>query len=137
MAASKILLADEDTQMLSVLALHLRNEEYEVICAEEGMDVLYVARRARPDLLVVNVFMTIDGQRTLFESLADFPELLETRVICLVPSKLRPGVKAPKLPEEVTLRMPVATGELLRKVDAALGGGELTDSQRQSRVRTA
>ncbi len=131
MATSKILIADGDPELLPVLALHLRNEEYEVICAGEGEMAIAAARDERPDLIVVNVAMPVGEHRSIHDYLSDDPELLSVPVIYLVAERNAPGAGAPKLPAQSMIRMPVPTSELLRKVAAALGASEAADADQQ------
>jgi DNA-binding response OmpR family regulator len=126
MAAPTVLIADEDTKLLSILALHLRNEEYDVICASEATEALEVARRERPDVLVLNVSLSLGSRRTVLDHLSGDPELLALPVIYLVPDRVGPGATRPRLPAQSSIQKPVAVGELLAKVAAALcGAGSL------------
>jgi len=131
MATPKILIADSDPELLPVLALHLRNDEYEVICAGEGEAAIAAARNERPDLLVVNVAMPVGERRSIHDFLSDDPELLSIPVIYLVPERNAPGASGPKLPAQSMIRKPVPTRELLRKIAAALGGPEAADAEQQ------
>ncbi|MHC4099665.1 MAG: response regulator transcription factor [Planctomycetota bacterium] len=124
MAMRKILVADSDATLLPILALHLRNEEYEVICAWEGEMAIAAARNERPDLLVVNVGMPVGERRNIHDFLSDDPELLCIPVIYLIAERNAPGASAPKLPAQSMIRKPVPTRELLSKVAAALGSGD-------------
>jgi two-component system alkaline phosphatase synthesis response regulator PhoP len=124
MATPKILLADSDPALLQNLALHLRNDDYEVICADDGEGALRVARYQRPDVLVVNVGLNVGERHTLHEYLSADPELLAFPVIYLVAERPSPGTTLPKLPESSMIRKPVPTGELLRKVAGALGAAD-------------
>jgi CheY-like chemotaxis protein len=131
MATPKILIADSDPELLPVLALHLRNEEYEVVCAGEGEMAIAAARNERPDLLVVNVAMPVGERRSIHDFLSDDPELLSIPVIYLVAERSAPGTNAPKLPAQSMIRKPVPTRELLRKIAAALGEPEAADADQQ------
>ena len=121
MAAPKVLLADDDAALLSVVALHLRNEEYEVVCTEDGAEALEMARRERPDVLVISVNLPAGDRQTIHERLADYPDLLTIPVVYLV-GEPRRGWRGepPKLPAQSVVKKPVATSELLPKVEAAL-----------------
>ena len=121
MATPKILLGDSDPALLRDLALHLRNDDYEVICAGDGEDVLRAARYQRPDVLVVNVGLNVGERHSLHEYLSSDPELLAFPVIYLVAERPSPGMTLPKLPDSSMIRKPVPTRELLHKVAGALG----------------
>ena len=61
MRTRRILVADEDTKLLTFLSLHLRNDEYDVVTASEGVETLDTARETRPDILIFDISVTPDG----------------------------------------------------------------------------
>ncbi len=124
MAAPKILVADDDKQLLPMLALHLRNEEYEVACAEDGAGAVEVARREKPDLLVVDVSLPTSDGLSMPEYLATKPDLVGIPVIYLAMERSGKGL-AGGLPASMVVYKPVATSELLEKVSAVLGLGSV------------
>ena len=124
MVMAKILVADSDTSLLTTLALHLRNEEYEVVCAHDGLETFELARRERPDLLMLELQLSGEDGRSVHEFLAECPDLLAIPVLYLIAERNVPGSAAPKLPDTAMIRKPVATGEMLQKVSAALGGAD-------------
>ncbi|MHC4416142.1 MAG: response regulator transcription factor [Planctomycetota bacterium] len=119
MPTPRILIADSDTKLLPLLALHLRNEEYEVTCAEDGDKALELARRERPDLLLFDVRLPAGDGLSVHDRLAEFPDLAAIPIVFLVPERSNPG--ALQLPASVMIQKPVATSELLEKVSAVLG----------------
>jgi two-component system KDP operon response regulator KdpE len=121
MATAKILVADNDPALLPILALHLRNDDYEVICAPDGETALAAARTRAPDVLVVNVSLTVGPRRSVHDFISDDPQLLMIPVIYLVPERSSSRSGTPRLPAQSMIRKPVPVGELLRKIAAALG----------------
>ena len=120
MATYKILLADQDTAMLLVLALHLRNEEYEVICAADGESALVAAKREQPDLILVDVGMEINERDRLYDQISDHSELARTPVIYLVGERAVRMGSVPKVPAKSMIVKPVPTRELFEKIELAL-----------------
>ncbi len=120
MDTPRILIADEDSELLSVLALHLRNEEYDVVCATEGLEVLEVAHRTHPHVLVVNVSMPAGERHYLHQRLAEHPDLLAIPVLYLVGKRASRAGATLKLPAQLMIRKPVATSELLEKIASLL-----------------
>jgi two-component system alkaline phosphatase synthesis response regulator PhoP len=53
----KVLIADDEPDILEILKYNLSNEGYEVITAKDGDDALEKARRTNPDLIVLDVMM--------------------------------------------------------------------------------
>lgn len=56
-AARKILIADDDPDILEILRYNLEQEGYEVITAKDGDVALDQARKHQPDLIVLDVMM--------------------------------------------------------------------------------
>ncbi len=120
MATYKILLADENTEMLLVLALHLRNEEYEVICAADGPSALAAAKRELPDLILVDVGMEVNERDRLYEQISDHSELARIPVIYLVGERAVRMGTMPRVPARSMIIKPVPTSELFEKIELAL-----------------
>jgi two-component system alkaline phosphatase synthesis response regulator PhoP len=57
MMAQRILIVDDETHILAVLSLKLRNAGYEVLTAMDGEEGLDVAMRERPDAIITDYQM--------------------------------------------------------------------------------
>jgi two-component system, OmpR family, alkaline phosphatase synthesis response regulator PhoP len=57
MAAKKILVADDESHILNVVSLKLRNAGFEVVTASDGLEALELAQSERPDLLITDYHM--------------------------------------------------------------------------------
>jgi DNA-binding response OmpR family regulator len=57
MQPKKILVADDESHILSVVSLKLRNAGFEVVCAHDGAEAVEMAGRERPDLLITDYHM--------------------------------------------------------------------------------
>lgn len=55
--ARKVLIADDEPDILEILKYNLSNEGYEVVTAKDGDEALEKARRTQPDLIVLDVMM--------------------------------------------------------------------------------
>ncbi len=78
-----ILCADDDEDILSLVALRLERAGFDVARARDGDEAVAIARERRPALVVLDVMMP---KRTGYEVLADLradPELAEMKVILL------------------------------------------------------
>lgn len=120
MAATKILLADPNAKMLVVLALHLRNEEYEVICATDGRSALAAAKRDHPDVIVMDVGMEVNGHDRLSDHISDDPDLVRTPTIYLVGERAVQLGSVPKVSAMSMIIKPVPTRELFEKIEQSL-----------------
>jgi len=58
----RVLVVDDDAQILSVLEKRLRSKNYDVITAADGRDAVNKARAHMPDLIILDVMMPhMDG----------------------------------------------------------------------------
>jgi two-component system, OmpR family, alkaline phosphatase synthesis response regulator PhoP len=55
--AKKILVADDESHILNVVSLKLRNAGFEVVTASDGLEALELAQTERPDLLITDYHM--------------------------------------------------------------------------------
>ena len=53
----KVLIADDEPDILEILKYNLSNEGYQVITAKDGDEALEKARRNQPDLIILDVMM--------------------------------------------------------------------------------
>ena len=59
---SKILIVDDDKNLLEVIKYNLMNDGYSVVLAEDGTQAVEIARREKPDLIILDVMLPgIDG----------------------------------------------------------------------------
>ena len=62
----KILIADDEPEIRSLLRLYLENEGYTVIEAEDGRKALELAGKEKPDLCLLDIMMpNVDGYHVL------------------------------------------------------------------------
>lgn len=58
----KVLVGDDDPNVIEILGIYLKKEGYEIIGASNGKEVLELAEKHRPDLIVLDIMMpVIDG----------------------------------------------------------------------------
>ena len=71
-APAKILLVDDEPNILEILEFNLRKEGFEVATASNGEEGLKLARKLRPDLIVLDIMMPImDGVEVCRQLRAD------------------------------------------------------------------
>ena len=62
MAGEKILIIDDEHDILRLLSLYLKDERYQVTTAESGRQALKLARQEKPDLIILDIFLPdMDG----------------------------------------------------------------------------
>jgi DNA-binding response OmpR family regulator len=54
---SKILVVEDDSNLLDTLQYNLRQEGYEVVTAVDGAEALDIARREKPNLIVLDIML--------------------------------------------------------------------------------
>lgn len=81
--ARKVLIADDEPDILEILKYNLSNEGYEVITAKDGDEALEKARRTRPDLVVLDVMMPKKTGVEVCQWLRAQPAFKETLIIFL------------------------------------------------------
>lgn len=64
-ATNKILIVDDEPDILEFLQYNLRKEGYQVVTAPDGLQALTVAEREKPDLILLDIMMPeMDGVET-------------------------------------------------------------------------
>ena len=120
MAVHKILVADDDASMVSTVALHLRNEEYQVICARNRVEALAAAHQEQPDVVIISVALYYNDTTSLHDDLIEHPELMGIPIIFLVGERAVRLGTVPKLPAQSLIYKPVSTSELFAKIEQAI-----------------
>jgi len=83
MNGRKVLIADDEPDILEILKYNLTNEGYEVITARDGDEALERARRTQPDLVVLDVMMPRKTGVEVCEILRSQPAFKDTLIIFL------------------------------------------------------
>jgi len=83
MKPRKVLIADDEPDILEILKYNLVQEGYEVITAKDGDEALEKARRALPDLIVLDVMMPRKTGVEVCGILRAQPAFRETLIIFL------------------------------------------------------
>ena len=64
MPKKKILVVDDETELVAMVKMRLEANQYEVITAADGQEGLDTARRERPDLILLDLLLPkIDGHQ--------------------------------------------------------------------------
>lgn len=79
----KILLVDDEPDILEIVGYNLSNEGYQVITAENGMKAIKKAKKEKPHLIILDVMMPeMDGIEAC-ENIRKIPELNNTIITFL------------------------------------------------------
>lgn len=79
----RILLVDDEADILEIISYNLKKEGYQVFTAENGKKAIEVAKAAEPHLIILDVMMPVmDGVETC-KKLRELPKLKETIITFL------------------------------------------------------
>lgn len=83
MAQKKILIVDDEADILDLLEYNLEKEGYEVIRAMDGEEAIAVAAKTKPDLILLDIMMPrLDGIETC-RRLREIPTMEQVYVVFL------------------------------------------------------
>jgi DNA-binding response OmpR family regulator len=115
--AKKILIADDEPNIVISLEFLLKREGYEVVVARDGAEALVRVRAERPDLAILDAMMP---QRNGFEVCQDLrqdAEFKDLRIMMLTAKGRDTEVsKGLALGADVYMTKPFSTKELIAKV---------------------
>jgi two-component system alkaline phosphatase synthesis response regulator PhoP len=81
--AYRILLVDDEPDILEFVGYNLSKEGYQIFTAPDGAEALRVARECRPHLILLDMMMPkMDGVQTC-RALRQMPETADTRIVFL------------------------------------------------------
>ncbi len=73
---ARILIIDDDDQLLEILRKMLSQAGYEVLMASNGSDGIDLYRKEQPDVVITDVIMPEkDGAEVIFELQKEFPDI--------------------------------------------------------------
>ncbi|MBD3649132.1 MAG: sigma 54-interacting transcriptional regulator [Pseudomonadales bacterium] len=120
MSAPRILLVDDDTDLLKLLSIRLESENYDVDTAESGEEALSHVMKSRPDVVVTDLKMGgMDGMElltTLHREASTIPVIIMT-----AHGTIPDAVEATKRGAFSFVTKPVEKDQLLAELEKALG----------------
>ncbi len=121
--AKKILLVDDEPDILKVVTFRLRKTGYEIITAEDGQKALDLIKAQRPDLVLLDLNLPIiDGSEVCKQVKAD-DELKSIPIILLTATSSMNKIadKAKEIKADDYLIKPFDPEELLKRVKKFIG----------------
>jgi len=119
--AKKILIADDEPNIVISLEFLLKREGYDVVVAHNGAEALEQVRAERPDLAILDVMMPARNGFEVCQDLRQDPEFRDLRIMMLTAKGRDTEVsKGLALGADVYMTKPFSTRELLAKVNALL-----------------
>ena len=126
-ANKKILLIDDEVELVDVYASSLRNAGYIVFIAENGLLGLDIARAEKPDLILLDLKMPKMSGMEVLEKMKEDPELKNIKVVFLTAfsDPLLPAFDVPFAQHKGALDLIKKGGsleEFINKVSSHVGG---------------
>ena len=78
-----VLIADDEPDILEIVAYNLKNEGYDTIQAKDGDDALHKAKLFKPDLIILDVMMPYKNGMEVCKILRSQPTFQNTLIIFL------------------------------------------------------
>lgn len=122
----KILLVDDDVDLIKVMSGALESKAYEVIVAYNGQEGLEKARREKPDLVVLDILMPVADGFTFADQFRKDPALAKTPVLALTSFSESLGQPFPFEVSEYIVK-PIKPKDLVAKVEEFLKKTEASD----------
>jgi DNA-binding response OmpR family regulator len=69
---AKILIVEDNRELLNILRMQLRDEGYKVVGAEDGVQAVTLARQERPDVILLDLGLPAGDGFTVIKRLAKF-----------------------------------------------------------------
>ena len=121
MSKEKILVVDDEQDLVKLIRYHLEKEGYKVLSAFNGEDALFLARKERPELIVLDLMLPrIDGLEVCKKLKAD-PELAKIAIVMLTARGEEVDITIGlKLGADDYVTKPFSPKELLARIQAVL-----------------
>ncbi|MEZ5647015.1 MAG: response regulator [Burkholderiaceae bacterium] len=121
----KVLIADDEPNILISLEFLMKREGYEVVVARDGQEALDAIGRERPDLVLLDVMMPVKTGFDVCHEVRASEDLRETRILMLTAKGRDTDVaKGLALGADAYMTKPFSTRELVQKVREMLGEPE-------------
>jgi DNA-binding response OmpR family regulator len=118
----KILVVDDETELLKALSIRLETSGYEVITASDGQEGLEKAKSLNPDLIVLDILMPkMDGYEVC--RMLKFDEKYKSIPVIMLTAKTQDIDKAmgKKVGANDYITKPFETQDLIDKIKKYLG----------------
>ncbi len=81
--AKKVLIADDEKDILEIISYNLNHEGYDIYTAKDGNEALDMARKIHPDLIILDIMMPYKTGIEVCQILRSSDEFQETLIIFL------------------------------------------------------
>lgn len=123
--ANKILIVDDEPDVVSALSIRLKAAGYEVISAKDGLEALDKARKESPDLILLDIMLPkLDGYKVC--RMLKFDEKYRHIPIIMLTAKISDSNKkvGQDMGANVYINKPFDPNELMDKIKGFLAARE-------------
>lgn len=122
---AKILIADDEEELVRALRIRLQAEGYEVVTAHNGIEAIEAAHRYKPDLILLDIMMPAGDGYSVCEKLKSRPETQNIPIVFLTAkTQDRNERKGYILGAEYYIKKPFDTNQLLEIINKVLSQPE-------------
>ncbi len=118
----KILVVDDEDQILNLLTMRLKINNYEVVTAKDGYQCIQMAKEEKPDLILLDIKMPNGGGINAFETLRNN---IDTKIIPVIFITSYPSLEVKNQVTEMGasgfIAKPFDIEELLIKIRSLIG----------------
>lgn len=123
MGPKKILIADDEPNILISLEFLMKREGYAVVLARDGQEALDAVLRERPDLVLLDVMMPLKSGFDVCHEVRANETVKDTPIVMLTAKGRDTDVaKGLALGASAYMTKPFSTRELVQKVQSLLAG---------------
>jgi two-component system phosphate regulon response regulator PhoB len=117
----KILVVDDEPDLLKVTLIRLKKTGYEVYSGTDGLEVLDIARRVMPDLIIIDVYLPVLNGDDVAKILKKDDELKHIPIILISATTQTLDERARDSGADGYIIKPFEPEELIAMVEKTLG----------------
>jgi len=119
--AKKILIADDEPNIVTALEFLLQRGGYEVLIARDGDEALKTVESARPDLVLLDIMMPVKSGYEICKRIRERPEWKHIKVVMLSAKGRDAEVnKGMAMGADLYVTKPFSTRELMEQIRGLL-----------------
>ena len=119
--AKKILIADDEPNIVTALEFLLQRGGYEVLIARDGEEALKTLESARPDLVLLDIMMPVKSGYEICRRIRERPEWAHIKVVMLSAKGRDAEVnKGMAMGADLYVTKPFSTRELMDQIKGLL-----------------
>jgi len=79
----KVFIVDDDIEIHDLIAANLSSDEFEILKAFDGQDVVERIRNEQPDLIVLDIMLPVGDGRDICSEIRQNPDTKEMKILML------------------------------------------------------